>query len=145
MSETAGCTPMRGTSSATSPATAWSYWISSWAANAAIVSGIGALNGWTLVTAEVSRAPADDGLFPRPFGWTDRNGSAWFSIVIAAVLPSLLMLWRYTASTGLTVFTYLVDLCRFVEATGGMAAIGRLDDAEALLEGKAGTIVVPGS
>jgi APA family basic amino acid/polyamine antiporter len=58
----------------------------------------------------VSRAPADDGLFPRPFGWTDRNGSAWFSIVIAAVLPSLLMLWRYTASTGLTVFTYLVDL-----------------------------------
>jgi carbamate kinase len=35
--------------------------------------------------------------------------------------------------------------CRFVEATGGMAAIGRLDDAEALLDGKAGTIVVPGS
>jgi len=33
--------------------------------------------------------------------------------------------------------------CRFVEATGGMAAIGRLDDAEALLGGKAGTIVAP--
>jgi carbamate kinase len=33
--------------------------------------------------------------------------------------------------------------CRFVEATGGMAAIGRLDDAEAFLDGKAGTIVVP--
>jgi len=31
--------------------------------------------------------------------------------------------------------------CRFVEATGGMAAIGRLDDAEALLHRKAGTIV----
>jgi len=31
--------------------------------------------------------------------------------------------------------------CRFVEATGGMAAIGRLDDAEALLAGKAGTMV----
>jgi APA family basic amino acid/polyamine antiporter len=26
------------------------------------------------------------------------------------VLPSLLMLWRYNASSGLTVFTYLVDL-----------------------------------
>jgi basic amino acid/polyamine antiporter, APA family len=26
------------------------------------------------------------------------------------VLPSLLMLWRYTSSSGLTVFTYLVDL-----------------------------------
>ncbi len=33
--------------------------------------------------------------------------------------------------------------CRFVEATGKMAAIGRLDDAEALLAGKAGTIVAP--
>ncbi len=30
--------------------------------------------------------------------------------MIAALLPSLLMLWRYTTSTGLTVFTYLVDL-----------------------------------
>ena len=31
--------------------------------------------------------------------------------------------------------------CRFAEATGAMAAIGRLDDAEALLQRKAGTIV----
>jgi carbamate kinase len=33
--------------------------------------------------------------------------------------------------------------CRFVEATGGMAAIGRLDDAQALLDGTAGTVVAP--
>jgi carbamate kinase len=29
----------------------------------------------------------------------------------------------------------------FVEAAGGMAAIGRLGEAEALLDGKAGTII----
>jgi basic amino acid/polyamine antiporter, APA family len=85
-------------------------WAGKLVAAVAVVSGIGALNGWTLVTAEVSRAPADDGLFPAAFGWTDRNGTAWFGVVIAAVLPSLLMLWRYTSSSGLTVFTYLVDL-----------------------------------
>jgi basic amino acid/polyamine antiporter, APA family len=51
-----------------------------------------------------------DGLFPKPLGWSDRNGNAWFSIVINAVLPSLLMLWRYTSSSGLTVFTYMVNL-----------------------------------
>ncbi|HEV2244543.1 MAG TPA: carbamate kinase [Streptosporangiaceae bacterium] len=34
-------------------------------------------------------------------------------------------------------------VCRFVEKTGTMAAIGRLDDAAALLDGTAGTIVVP--
>ena len=33
--------------------------------------------------------------------------------------------------------------CRFVEATGRMAAIGRLDAAEALLDRSAGTIVSP--
>jgi basic amino acid/polyamine antiporter, APA family len=85
-------------------------WAGKLIAAVAVVSGIGALNGWTLVTAEVSRAPADDGLFPEAFAWTDRNGTAWFGVVITAVLPSLLMLWRYTSSSGLTVFTYLVDL-----------------------------------
>jgi carbamate kinase len=32
-------------------------------------------------------------------------------------------------------------VCRFVEATGKMAAIGQLGDAEALLRGDAGTVV----
>jgi APA family basic amino acid/polyamine antiporter len=85
-------------------------WAGKLVAALAVTSGIGALNGWTLVTAEVSRAAADDGLFPRPFGWTDRKGSAWLGIVLAALLPSLLMLWSYTTKTGLTVFTDLVDL-----------------------------------
>lgn len=34
-------------------------------------------------------------------------------------------------------------VCRFVELTGGMAAIGSLDDAAAILRGAAGTIVTP--
>ncbi len=85
-------------------------WAGKLIAAVAVISGIGALNGWTLVTTEVSRAPADDGLFPRPFAWTDRNDTAWFGIVIAALLPSVLLLWRYLATSGLTVFTYLVDL-----------------------------------
>ncbi|HTS97470.1 MAG TPA: amino acid permease [Streptosporangiaceae bacterium] len=85
-------------------------WAGKLMAGVAVVSGIGALNGWTLVTTEVSRAAASDGLFPRPFAWTDRKDTAWFGIVLAALLPSLLMLWRYTSSTGLTVFTELVDL-----------------------------------
>jgi carbamate kinase len=34
-------------------------------------------------------------------------------------------------------------VCRFVETTGDMAAIGSLEDAPLILEGKAGTIVTP--
>jgi carbamate kinase len=34
-------------------------------------------------------------------------------------------------------------VCRFVEVTGGMAAIGRLADAAAIIHGAAGTVVTP--
>jgi carbamate kinase len=34
--------------------------------------------------------------------------------------------------------------CRFVELTGDMAGIGRLEDAEAIIAGKAGTVITPG-
>ena len=89
------------------PGTAWA---GTFIAAIAVISGIGALNGWTLIVTESSRAIAQDGLFPRPFAWTDRNGTAWFGVVVGAVLPSLLMLWRYLTGPGLTVFTYLVNL-----------------------------------
>jgi APA family basic amino acid/polyamine antiporter len=59
---------------------------------------------------ETSRAIAQDDLFPRQFAWADKNGTAWFGILVGTALPSLLMFWRYSTSSGLTVFTYLVDL-----------------------------------
>jgi basic amino acid/polyamine antiporter, APA family len=85
-------------------------WAGKLVAALAVVSGIGALNGWTLVTTEVSRAAAQDGLFPKAFAWTDHKESAWFGIVMAALLPSVLMLWSYTTASGLTVFLDLVNL-----------------------------------
>jgi len=85
-------------------------WAGKFIAAIAVISGIGALNGWTLIVTETSRAIAQDDMFPRPFAWTDRKGTAWFGILVGTALPSLLMLWRYTTTSGLTVFTYLVDL-----------------------------------
>jgi APA family basic amino acid/polyamine antiporter len=85
-------------------------WAPKFIASVAVVSGIGALNGWTLIVTETSRAIAQDDLFPKPFAWVDRNGTAWFGIVVGTILPSILMLWRYESSSGLTIFTYLVDL-----------------------------------
>src|SRR5215469_11271827 len=46
-------------------------WAGKLVAALAVVSGIGALNGWTLVTTEVARAAAQDGLFPKAFAWAD--------------------------------------------------------------------------
>jgi APA family basic amino acid/polyamine antiporter len=85
-------------------------WAGKFIAAIAVISGIGALNGWTLIVTETSRAMAQDNLFPRPFAWTDKKGTAWFGILVGTALPSLLMLWRYSTSSGLKVFTYLVAL-----------------------------------
>ena len=75
-------------------------WAGKLVAAVAVVSGIGALNGWTLVTAEVSRAAAADDLFPFPraFRWSDSRGTARIGVLVAAILPSLLMLWSYNTS-----------------------------------------------
>ena len=57
---------------------------------------------------------------------------------IRLATPSVLRALRFPAGS----MGPKVDAaCRFVEATGAMAAIGQLDDAEALLYRKAGTIV----
>ena len=76
----------------------------------AVVSGIGALNGWTLVTAEMPRAAAEDGLFLPPFAKTFRDGTPWFGILVSTLVASLLMAFAYSGNTGLQVFTYLVAL-----------------------------------
>jgi basic amino acid/polyamine antiporter, APA family len=73
-----------------------------------IVSGLGALNGWTLVTAEMPRAAAADGVFPRRFGRLNRRGVPAFGIVASTVLASLAVILNYLGSDGQTVFTTLV-------------------------------------
>ncbi len=85
-------------------------WVGKLVAATAVVSGIGALNGWTLVTAEMPRAAAKDGLFLPQFARTNRDGTPWFGIVVSTAVASVLMAFAYGSKTGLTVFTYLVDL-----------------------------------
>jgi APA family basic amino acid/polyamine antiporter len=85
-------------------------WVGKLVAAVAVVSGIGALNGWTLVTAEMPWAAAKDGLFLPQFAKVNRDGTPWFGIVVSTLVASALMAVAYSSNTGLTVFTYLVDL-----------------------------------
>jgi APA family basic amino acid/polyamine antiporter len=52
-------------------------------AGVVVVSGIGALNGWTMVTAEMPRAAAEDGLFPERFREPNQRGAAAYGIVVS--------------------------------------------------------------
>jgi basic amino acid/polyamine antiporter, APA family len=85
-------------------------WVGKLIALVAVISGIGALNGWTLVTAEMPYAAAKDGLFVDSFAKVNRNNMPWFGIVVSTIVASALMGWSYSGKTGLKVFTYLVYL-----------------------------------
>jgi len=73
-----------------------------------IISGFGALNGWTMITAEMPRAAAKDGLFPEQFKRLSDRGVPVFGIVVGTLLASVAMAVNYIGSSGATVFTTLV-------------------------------------
>jgi APA family basic amino acid/polyamine antiporter len=83
-----------------------------WAGNvmaiAVIISGLGALNGWTMICAEMPLAAAEDGLFPERFKRISKSGVPAFGIVASTVLASIAMAINYLGSNGATVFTTLV-------------------------------------
>ena len=56
---------------------------------AAVVSGIGALVGWTLIVAEMPRAAARDGVFPSAFLRESRRSVPAFGIVSSTLLGKL--------------------------------------------------------
>ena len=82
-------------------------WAGDVVAVAAIVSGLGALIGWTLITAEMPLAAARDGLFPAQFARTLRGVPA-FGIIASTLLATALTVVSYTSFS--KVFTTLVLL-----------------------------------
>lgn len=92
-------------------------WAGTMVAAFAVISGIGALNGWTMICAEMPQAAAADGLFPSMFGKVSRRGVPWVGIVFSTALASAFTLFSYATATGVDVFTTLVLL------TGVTAAI----------------------
>jgi basic amino acid/polyamine antiporter, APA family len=84
----------------------------SWAGNVmailVIISGLGALNGWTMICAEMPLAAAKDGIFPERFKRLSSSGVPAFGIVASTVLASIAMLVNYMGSGGATAFTTLV-------------------------------------
>ena len=83
------------------------HWAGQTVAVAAIISGIGALIGWTLIVGEMPLAAARDRLFPARFGATHR-GIPVFGIVSSTALASALTIVSYTRFD--KVFTTLVLL-----------------------------------
>jgi APA family basic amino acid/polyamine antiporter len=92
-----------------------------------VVSGFGALNGWTMICAEMPLAAAKDGLFPDRFGRLSRRGVPVFGIVASTALASLAMVLSYAGTAGYTVFNTLVFMSGITAAIPyGFSALAQI-------------------
>jgi len=85
---------------------AWGKWV----AVVGMIAAFGALNGWTLLTARVSLAASQDGLFPKFFGRVSaKRHTPVYGLVAAAVLVTGLVFMNYTNSL-VDQFTFMLLL-----------------------------------
>lgn len=84
---------------------------------AALISSLGALNGWTLLMGQIPMAAANDGLFPAWFGKRSKRGVPALAIVISASFATILLLILASGGTGLVAFY------NFVVSLSTMAAV----------------------
>jgi APA family basic amino acid/polyamine antiporter len=75
----------------------------------ASISAFGALNGWVLLVGQLPMAVARDGLFPRVFSRTSRNGSPTAGMLIAGALTTALVALNYTRGL-VDLFTFFILL-----------------------------------
>ena len=83
-------------------------WAGDLMAIAVIISGLGALVGWTMICAEMPLAAAKDGLFPERFKRLSKSSVPAFGIIASTLLASIAILLNYLGSSGQTVFTTLI-------------------------------------
>ena len=102
-------------------------WTGNIVAIVVIISGIGALNGWTMICAEMPLAAAKDGLFPRQFGQLSARRVPAFGIVSSTALASLAVVISYLGTSGATVFTTLVLMTGITAAVPfGFSALAQI-------------------
>lgn len=65
-------------------------------ASGAAIAAIGALNGWILITGQMSMAMASDDLFPKVFSRENKSGAPVFGLLIGSLLTSAIMLMNFT-------------------------------------------------
>ncbi|MDX3884167.1 MULTISPECIES: amino acid permease [Edaphosphingomonas] len=94
----------------------WGKWAGWTLAGAVVLSSLAALNGWTLVMAQVPLAAARDDLFPPVFARLNRNGVPSIGIVISIGLSSFVLCLQATGlSTLIGVYRELINLSTTAE------------------------------
>lgn len=81
-----------------------------WLALFVVISGLGALNGWTLLVAELTRTMAANGVMPAVLGRSNRFGAPASALLVIGALGSITILMSYSRSlvSAFTLYTQVV-------------------------------------
>ena len=93
----------------------WGPWAENLVAFGAIVSTLGALNGWILIQGQIPAAIARDKLFPSIFAKENKNGVPALGIILSSILVSILMVMNYSKG--------LVEAFSFILLLASMTAL----------------------
>ncbi len=75
----------------------------------AIISCLGALNGWILLQGQIPLAAASDALFPPIFERVSKKGTPVLGILISSILATILIITNYTKGL-VGMFTFVIML-----------------------------------
>lgn len=87
----------------------WGNWAGYWLALFAVISGIGALNGWIFLQGELPAQMARTGLFPTIFGKLSSRQTPTIALCFTSTLVTTLVLMHYRQSMA-QVFTFMILL-----------------------------------
>ncbi len=99
-----------------------------------VVSGLGCLNGWTLLAGELTRTLASHRLLPAALSDSNRFGVPWASILLAGVLATFLGVMNYSATlvgafTKLSLIVSAANLPLYVCCSFALFALLKRDPA----------------
>ena len=105
-----------------------------WLSLFVVISGLGCLNGWTLLSGELTRTLASHRLLPDILGESNRFGAPWASLLLTGVLASFVGIMNYSQSlvgafTKLSLIVSAANLPLYVCCSFALFAILRRDAA----------------
>jgi APA family basic amino acid/polyamine antiporter len=77
-----------------------------WLALFVVISGLGALNGWTLLVGELTRTMASNGVMPAMLARNNRRGAPAAALVATGVLASIMVVMNYNKGL-VAAFTFI--------------------------------------
>ena len=77
-----------------------------WLALFVVISGLGALNGWTLLAGELTRTMASNGVLPAVLARNNRHGAPMVALLVTGALASA-MIWMSYSKSLVSAFTFL--------------------------------------